>query len=240
MANFNTHITTSTAIGAIYGIAGHTHWDIPIPTCLVAAGLCSVAGMLPDVDSDSGRPQREVMSFAATVTPMLMIDRFAQLGLSHESMVLAGGCVYILVRFGFGELLQRYTVHRGMWHSIPAAVVAGLVAWLICSCEDVSLRIFKVAAVMIGYITHLVLDELWALRLHRGRLRIRRSFGTALKFFSRHWWPNVSTYGNLLLLGALAFGDPLIMERYAADPSGVHQMARDWVDHILKELLAVQ
>ena len=93
---------------------------------------------------------------------------------------------------------------------------------------------------MIGYITHLVLDELWALRLHRGRLRIRRSFGTALKFFSRHWWPNVSTYGNLLLLGALAFGDPLIMERYAADPSDVHQMARDWVDHILKELLAAQ
>ena len=105
------------------------------------------------------------------MTPMLMIDRFAHLGLSHEHMVLAGGCVYVLVRFGFGELLRRYTVHRGMWHSIPAAAIAGLLASLVCSCEDMSLRLFKVGAVVIGYLTHLILDELWAIEWRRGRLR---------------------------------------------------------------------
>ena len=74
MADFRTHITTSSAIGVIYGVAGHLHWQIPIPTCVVASSLCGLAGMLPDMDSDSGHAQREIMTFAAAVTPMLMIS----------------------------------------------------------------------------------------------------------------------------------------------------------------------
>ena len=199
---------------------------------MVAAGLCSIAGMLPDVDSDSGRPQREVLNFAAAVTPMLMIDRFSHLRLSHEEMVLAGGCVYALVRFGLGELLKRYTVHRGMWHSIPAAAIAGLIASLVCSCEDMSLRLFKVAAVVIGYLSHLVLDEIWAIEWRRGRLRLKKTFGSALKLFGRGWWPNISTYGKLLVVATLAFSDPVIMQYFDAHAGDAHQIAGDWLDRL--------
>ncbi len=90
MADFQTHITTSTVIGIGYGAAGYYKLDAPLATCALAAGLCSVSGMLPDLDSDSGVPVRETMSLAAAVVPMLMMDRFSHLGWSHETMVLAG------------------------------------------------------------------------------------------------------------------------------------------------------
>ena len=232
MADFKTHITTSTTLGIVYGVAGHLNWGIPTSTCVIGASLCGLAGMLPDMDSDSGHAQREIMTFAAAVTPMLMISRFALLGLNAEHMVIATGCVYIIIRFGFGEILRRFTVHRGMFHSIPAALIAGLVTSILCSCEVLMFRMFKVGAVVTGYMIHLMLDELWAIEWYRGRLRLKNSFGTAMKIFSNRWFPNVFTYGLLLAVGWLAYYDADLMDRYSSpthqDPSHfTHEFLHD-------------
>lgn len=227
MADFRTHVTTSTVLGAVYGISGHVHWGLPPTTCVVAAGLCGVAGMLPDVDSDTGITQRELMTFLAAVTPMLLLDRLAQLGFDHEQMVLAGGCIYVLIRFGFAEVLRRYTVHRGMWHSIPAAVIAGLIAALLCSHENLAIRLYKVAAVVLGYVIHLLLDELWAMEWSPRGFRFKNSFGTAFKLFSRSWWANISTYGKLCLVAALVYGDPMIMKHLERSQSQVSRPAAE-------------
>ncbi|MEA1949803.1 MAG: metal-dependent hydrolase, partial [Planctomycetota bacterium] len=64
MAGFRTHITVSSLAGVGYGAGAHLLFDMPVPTCLLAGGLCGVAGMLPDIDSDSGRPLRECHALA--------------------------------------------------------------------------------------------------------------------------------------------------------------------------------
>ncbi|MBN2292690.1 MAG: metal-dependent hydrolase, partial [Pirellulales bacterium] len=69
MAGFRTHITISSLAGVGYGVGANLLFDMPIPTCLLAGGLCSVSGMLPDIDSDSGVPLRESLAFAAAVVP---------------------------------------------------------------------------------------------------------------------------------------------------------------------------
>ena len=230
MADFKTHITTSSAIGVVYGLAGHLHWGLPPSTCIVSAGLCGLAGMLPDMDSDTGHAQREIMTYAATATPLLMISRFDTLGLDHEEIVLAAASIYVLIRFGLGELLRRYVRHRGMFHSIPAAIIAGLVASMVCSCDVLSFRAFIVGAVVLGFMVHLVLDELWAIEWYRGGLRFKNSFGTALKIFSPRWFPNLVTYALLLLSGVAAYNDPLIMEYLGAPPQQEH-FAHDHQDH---------
>lgn len=231
MADFKTHITTSTAVGVIYGVAGHLHWNIPTSTCIVAASLCGLSGMLPDMDSDSGHSQREIMTYAAAVAPMLTVSRFAQMGLNHEQIVIASGCIYIMVRFGLGEILRRYVRHRGMFHSIPAALIAGLTTSIVCSCDVMALRLFKVAAVMLGFVIHLLLDELWAIEWYRGRLRLKNSFGTALKMFSNRWFPNFITYGLLLLVGTLAYNDPVIMAYLGVPQQPASQAANDLFPH---------
>ena len=73
MADFKTHITTSSIIGVGYAAVGFAVFDVPPAHALVAAALCSVAGMLPDLDSNSGIPQREMLSFVSVVIPMLSL-----------------------------------------------------------------------------------------------------------------------------------------------------------------------
>lgn len=212
MADFKSHITGSTLIGIGYGYWGVTTQSMTLESGILAGGLCAVSGMLPDLDSDSGIPLRETSMFAAAVIPMLMIDRFRDLGLTHEAMALAAMLIYIAIRFIAVEFFKRYTVHRGMWHSLPAAALAGLLAYLIMPCESESVRIYKSTAVVIGFIVHLVMDELWSIDFRRG-FRIKKSFGTALKFFSNSTLANVSVYGKLALLTYLAVVDHDITER---------------------------
>lgn len=230
MADFRTHILTSSAIGVVYGASGYLHWHLEPATCILSGALCGLAGMLPDVDSDSGHAQREVMTFTAALMPMLMLHRFAEFSLTHEQMALAAGCVYVIVRFGCGELLRKYTVHRGMFHSLPAAAIAGVITSMVCSCPEILPRFYKVGAVVLGYLIHLILDELWAIEFYRGRFRLKNSFGTAFKMFSKRWFPNFFTYGLLIGIGMLAYNDPFWMQQLGVPPHA-HNGSPIWHDH---------
>jgi membrane-bound metal-dependent hydrolase YbcI (DUF457 family) len=213
MADFKTHITTSCVLGGGYAALG-AYYGLPIEAALVAGGLCGVGGMLPDIDSDSGVPVRETMGFAAAVTPMLLVDRFQHLGLNYEQMVLAGGACYLFVRFGIARLLMRYTVHRGMFHSIPALLIFTGLAFLICDYSNLHLRYFKAGGVFIGVLSHLLLDEIFAVEWIGGRWRFKKSFGTALKLWGDSLWGNFSTYAKLALVTLMILSEPAIMERY--------------------------
>ncbi len=235
MANFKTHISLSTMLGAGYGAAAHVLYDVPLPTCILAGGLCSVSGMLPDVDSDAGVPLRESMAFAAAVVPMMMMDRLQQFNLSPESLVLAGGLMYLFIRFVVAELLRRYTRHRGMFHSLPAAVIAGELAFLLASGEDVRLRIYKASAVVLGYLSHLVLDELYSIEWYHGRLRLKRSFGSALKLFSTKWWPNISAFAKVAVLTYVVMKEPGWMAHWREQiKPTIHHTASSVIDRVIR------
>ena len=180
---------------------------------ILAGGLCAVSGMLPDLDSDGGIPLREISMFAAAVVPIMMIDRFRDLGLSHESMALAAMLIYVGIRFGLFEFFKRFTVHRGMWHSLPAAAVAGLAAYLVMPCESNAIRAYKAVAVVVGFLIHLILDEIWAIEIGVARIRTKKSFGTALKFFGNNPTANVVVYGLLFGLTYTAISDNEIAAR---------------------------
>ncbi|MFZ5829652.1 MAG: metal-dependent hydrolase [Planctomycetota bacterium] len=208
MADFKTHIATSTAIGVAYGAGAYAMYDLPWATCTLAGALCSVSGMLPDLDSGPGRPLRESMAFAAAVIPMMLTQRLQALGLSHEELVLAGAALYCIVRFGGTALLQSLTVHRGVFHSIPAAILFGEAAFLMASGDDVYLRAFKAGGVTLGYLSHLVLDEFFSVEWRGGRWQFKRSFGTALKLFGTSWLPNLILFTHLGLLSWVVVNEP--------------------------------
>lgn len=225
MAGFQAHITTSTVLGVGYGVAGLAIGMSP-DKCLLAAGLCSVAGMLPDLDSDTGRPLREMMCFGSAVVPMMLFDRFEEIGLSHESIVLVSGIMYFFLRFGLGALFKKYTVHRGMFHSIPAAASVGLLTYLLCSCTQMDSRLFKSGAVVMGFMSHLVLDEIYS--IDAKGMRLKKSFGTAIKFWGNKPWANFSVYAKLGLLSVLAVADPIAMDYFGYQDPGFAQFANKW------------
>jgi hypothetical protein len=142
----------------------------------------------------------------------------------------------LFIRFGLAELLNRYTVHRGMFHSLPAAAVFGELAFLLASGDDVRLRIYKGAAVSIGYMSHLLLDEIYSVEWSHG-LRLKSSFGTAVKLFGQGVWSNVSAYAKLAILTAAILYEPQWPET-ATPPvvstSAVKQTAARPIDQILQ------
>ena len=121
-----------------------------------------------------------------------------------------------------------------MWHSIPAALTAAMIAALIVSGAEFEQRLFKVVAVLLGYLTHLTLDEIYSIEAQRGRIRLKKSFGTALKFWSNSRWANISTYAKLILFGALAIGDPVYTQRFGRPEGEVHRMAREAMESVLQ------
>ncbi|GIW93134.1 MAG: hypothetical protein KatS3mg110_1175 [Pirellulaceae bacterium] len=213
MATFRTHIAVSSTLGALYCGAGHAA-GIPLTSAVIGGGVCAVAGMLPDLDSDSGVPYRETISLAAAVVPLLLLDRLRHWGLDHEQMVISAAGAYLFVRFVVGPLFRWYTVHRGMWHSVPAAVIAALVVYLLCGCQVETIRWFKACGAWLGFMSHLVLDEWYSIELSLFGLRFKRSFGTALKLWGRSRWANISTYAKLVLLACLATGDVHYFQPY--------------------------
>ena len=213
MADFKTHLTVSTLAGFGYGTAAFIVYELPLPTCILAAGLCGVSGMLPDIDSHSGKPLRESLAFAAAVVPMMLAHRLMQFGLSHEWIILAGAGLYLTIRFLLAWFLKHYTVHRGMFHSIPAALIFGEIAFLLASGVTTQLRLYTAGAVVIGYLSHLILDEIWSIDFAHG-FRLKSSFGTALKFYSHDWWPNLTTFAKLAILTTLAFKEPGWMNEF--------------------------
>jgi len=211
LAGFKTHITTSSVLGVAYGGAGalwlsSPQGEIPVATCVLGAGLCSIGGMLPDLDSDTGIPLRETVAFIAATVPLLLMDRFSQLGFSSEAMVAAGAVAYLVIRFGLLAMLKHFTVHRGMFHSLPAALIAAEIGFLLCSGETLTQRYYKGGGLLLGFLSHLILDEIWSIDFSHARLK--SSFGTATKFWGQSRYANIGVYLVVITLGLIVWKDP--------------------------------
>ena len=210
---FRAHITGSSLVGAGYAVAAWSIGDMPPMTCAVGGGLCAIAGMLPDLDSGSGTSLKESVAFAAALVPLLMLQRLLQLGLPMEGVILAGAALYLALRFGMTWMLENHSSERGMYHSLPAALIAGLVTFLAYSSDDPLRRYFLASAVVIGFLTHLVLDEIWAVKDGNFGPKQKKAFGTALKFHGPEAWSNLLTYVLVVVLGGLAAIDASRSER---------------------------
>ncbi|MBL6712510.1 MAG: metal-dependent hydrolase [Pirellulales bacterium] len=226
---FRVHITGSSIVGVGYGAAAWYVGGLPPMTCVLGAGLCSIAGMMPDLDSGPGVPLRESVAFAAAVVPLMLVNRLQATGLPTEALILLGAAAYLAIRFGVTKLIKKFAIHRGMFHSLPAALIAAQITYLAFGAENPLCRYFMASAVVIGFLTHLVLDEIWSVRLGMFGPKFKKSFGTALKFVGPNLWPNVTTYGLASVLGIASAGDAAWSEQWAAARERIEQVATEQI-----------
>ena len=99
-------------------------WQLDWGVASLALGLTMLGGMLPDLDSDSGRPVRELSILAGFIFPILLIPRLRRLGMSIEQGFVIIIAVHFLIRYGLSALIRRTSVHRGMFHSLPGLAIA--------------------------------------------------------------------------------------------------------------------
>src|SRR5262245_36290873 len=72
MASYKGHLVFASVLGAGYGAAAAEYWKPDWGPVALGAGLTAVGGLLPDLDSDSGVPVRELFSLAAAGAPLLL------------------------------------------------------------------------------------------------------------------------------------------------------------------------
>jgi hypothetical protein len=215
MAMFPTHIKCSTLAGIGGGIAANVAYGVPLTTAAVGGGLCCIGGILPDIDSGPGIPLREITTFLASVVPTMLVTRLLANHFTQESLILTGAIIYIAIRFGLSHFLRHYTVHRGMFHSFPSMAIFGELTYLLFYGESMFVRIFMVCSVCLGFFIHLLLDEIYSVEWD-GKPRLKKSFGTAMKFVGNGWWPNVTCYGKLAVLTYFVLNDPSVIQQLYA------------------------
>ena len=168
--------------------------------------ICSFGSILPDFDSDSGLPF--YLTFGtATLAFAGIVLYYTLSGHVANNYILVGVPLVALVGFWFivGGLVKHCTHHRGIWHSCPMLGVASMITYIaaIYFGQSEQIALLFAAAMGAGFLSHLVLDELWSEVDHDGNpFTHKRSLGTAMKFFSDSRRVNVGTY---LFLAGLVY-----------------------------------
>jgi hypothetical protein len=183
MANFTTHI----AVGTIVSGAAATLTlaaDVIAPESLIAVTLAGVVGsVLPDIDLKDSRPSRALFAGLAVFFSFCVLFSVAP-RYSIAEMWIAWIGTLLGVRYIGHSLFVRFSYHRGIWHSI----IAGVFFWFMTAILFHGLLGFHEGVawlaggfVFIGYMTHLILDEVYSVDVTGAR--VKASFGTALKLY---------------------------------------------------------
>lgn len=187
MANFTTHIAAGTVVsGALATLTLAA--DVIAPENLVAVTMAGVLGsVLPDIDLRDSRPSRAMFSGLAIFFSFAVLFTFAAQYSIAELWVLWLGTL-VFVRYGLQAIFYRISVHRGIWHSVLAAVFSAALTAIVFKYvlgRHEGVAWLAAGFLFIGFIVHLVLDEAYSVDVMD--TRIKASFGTALKLIdSRH------------------------------------------------------
>ncbi|MBA4130150.1 MAG: metal-dependent hydrolase [Hyphomicrobium sp.] len=197
MANFTTHIAVGTVVsGALATLTLAA--DVIAPENLIAVTMAGVLGsVLPDIDLKDSRPSKAMFSGLGIFFSFAVLFSFATKFSIAELWILWLGTL-VLFRYGLHTAFHHLAIHRGIWHSILAAIFsAGATAvvfyYVLGRHEGVAW--LAGAFLFLGFITHLILDELYSVDVMD--TRVKASFGTALKLFDRRY-----PYASLGMLAA--------------------------------------
>ena len=200
MGTYRQHLAVSTATGLVIAwgawLAAGIHWVYGSVAALVTA----VGGLLPDLDHPIGVEIKGLTGLLGVVAAMAVWD-YAEVRLpnvSFEVVIWAVVLTYFTVRYGLRRASAFAMVHRGISHSVPACLAWGCLAYLYYPSVYHPLRVLVAVAVMAGFLSHLVLDEICSFDLVGHR--VKSSFGTALKFWARSAGSTLVIYVVLFLL----------------------------------------
>jgi len=199
MANFNTHLAVA-AVGsglcATVAMAGHAAPQNYLLTLTLAG---AIGGILPDIDLEKAVPSRMLFSALGVIAAFIALFNFKS-QYSILELWVVWLAAYLIVRYGVHTVFFERTRHRGIFHSLLAgAFFMALTAVIFDRVfgEPPALAWLTGLFVLIGFIIHLVLDEIYSVDIEGAA--IKKSFGTALKPFDFHSWR-----GSVLMGAALA------------------------------------
>jgi hypothetical protein len=221
MGNYRQHIGFAWGLGVVYSIGAYLFLGVHWFYGSVATLLTTLSGLLPDLDSSSGV---ELKGFTGILGVLAAVAVWEAVGHVQPtpifevhlwSVVLA----FIVVRHGLRRVLSKVAKHRGISHSLPTCGVWGLATYLYYPSHYHGLRVVMALAVMVGFFSHLLLDEICSVDLKGAR--VNKAFGTAIKLWAPSPWTTMAMYGLLSYLAWMA------ILRWPSDPTAFDLPALD-------------
>ena len=129
MAGYRAHFAFGALTAACVAVAMLMISWVSLMMMPVVFIFAVMGSMLPDIDSDTGLPVRLLFGTLAVATIGLTLFyamNNTAISWPQHSLIAVG--VGLFVYFIIGGIFKHFTEHRGVFHSIPAALVMGLVA----------------------------------------------------------------------------------------------------------------
>lgn len=188
MASFRTHITVAVIASGAATLSCMQADLVTHREALIPFALGVLAGILPDIDSDYSVPTRMLFKLLSVVAALLVVACFVE-ELNIFYLLGLAGLAAFSVRYIIYPLFASMTEHRGLFHSLPAAMLFALFVvgiGLYGLYWSVEFSWLAASFMCGGYLVHLLLDEFYSVDF-MGR-SLKASFGTALTLFSPSSW----------------------------------------------------
>jgi|JFJP01.1.fsa_nt_gi hypothetical protein len=199
MANFATHITVAAGASAAGSLIYFATGSVSAIQALLLAAAGALGGMLPDIDSDNSRPVRIVSHLVFAVLGFFLIQLFK----AHSWIELAifVGIFYLAFHYAMLPTFKKFTAHRGIFHSLLAGLFFAILYVVLTFYFYRSSGSFAWLAgffIFAGFLIHLLLDEIYSVDF--SNRRIKKSFGTALKFAGKNTQHNLIMAAIIVVL----------------------------------------
>jgi membrane-bound metal-dependent hydrolase YbcI (DUF457 family) len=206
MAEFKTHLIFAAATGAVVAWTGLSKGGLNELQAMTVVILGTFGGLLPDLDSDTGKPLAFVFQVLSVIVPASLYPLAKKFGHDLPFLICYFVLFYIFVNYFICSIIKRFTVHRGILHSIPFALLCGELSFLLFDTNGRIFALYASVAVFAGTLCHLILDELCSLKLRFGFIPIaKRSSGTALALYSSDPLATLNVYLALAATSAVTY-----------------------------------
>ncbi len=229
MANFTTHSAAGTLVaGALATLTLAA--DVVAQENLVAVTLVGVLGaVLPDIDLKDSRPSRALFAGLGIFFSFAVLFTYASRFSIAELWVLWLGTL-LFVRYGMQALFHNLAVHRGVWHSLLAAVFVSILTAIVFAKimgKPEGVAWLAAGFMFDGYIEHQILDEMYSVDVMDTRLKT--SFGTALKLVDmRHKRASLAMAAATAAAVMLAPSTTMFVEGISSRPMWAGLSQRLW------------
>lgn len=171
-----------------------------------------IAGLLPDLDSDTGKPLTFLFQLVSILIPSILFLKISQyIGDSPEFLICYFTISYLFFSYIVCSIVKKFTVHRGMMHSLPFAALCGLIIYLLFSASGKQVANIAALTAFSCCLIHLVLDEFNSIKFKFGFIpSLKQSSGTALKLKSNSMLTTIFTYTilTIVIVGSIVYSQP--------------------------------